>query len=331
MRTDKSQTGFTFVQVLAVGAIVFAVVAFTGLPSLAKVVRRQDDDPQHESLQNVRQLGLASLMYSGDYDDQMPLLINGSYRNMQDVKDGVNTKFKEERADAWPLLIMPYIKTRRLFVDPTRGDQEGIWSAPAIAATDKAYASDAKNTFRNQDQFPMYGLNYLFLSPAVIPKDKVGRANAMDFMRGESHATTEIDDPSGTVWFTASKHYGDQKRGFFVVNAPGMWQNIPNKKNYVIFSGETPCSGDWCREANTSSPGNLQETNSAYFNNQQRTPVVFIDGHCKLMTDVALTAGTTYLTAAANDGARPNSNLGGCVIVDKSRYLWNSNDNFFEK
>ncbi len=227
-------------------------------------------------------------------------------------------------------MIDPYIKTRQMFVDPTRGDEEGIWSGPPISAKDHLYGA-AQNTYRNQDQFPMFGINYLFLAPGVIPANKLNSAHPMDFMRGETHMTTEIDDPSGTVWFTASKHYGDKKRGFFAVNAPGMWQTIPAKKQYVIFAGSTPCSGDWCREANTSKPGALQETNSVYFNDQQKTPVVFIDGHCKLMTDVALTDGTSYLTAVPNDGARPKSNLGGCVITDKAHYLWNSNENFYEK
>lgn len=328
MRTQKSQAGFTLVQVLGIGTTILAAVAITGPRTLANIARQDTDNPQHQSLQNVRQIGLGGIMYSSDYDDEMPILINGSYRNMQDVKDGVNTTFKEQRADTWTILINPYMKTRQMFVDPTRGDAEGIWSGAPLSAKDRLYRS-AKNTYRNQDQFPMYGMNYLFTAPGVIPKNKLRQANPMDFMQGEAHTITEADDPSGTVWFTGSKHYGDQKRGFFVVNAPGMWQTLPKQKNYVVFAGATPCSGDWCREANTSTPGALQETNSAYFNDQQKTPVVFLDGHCKLMTDVALTDGTNYLTASPNDGAKPKSNLGGCAIVDKSRYLWNLNDDYY--
>ncbi len=95
MRLEKSQTGFTFVQVLAVGVIALAAVVSTGLPSLATLARQQENDPQHLALTNIRQIGLASLMYAGDYDDTMPLLINGSYRNMQDVKDGEKPSLKK--------------------------------------------------------------------------------------------------------------------------------------------------------------------------------------------------------------------------------------------
>ena len=64
----------------------------------------------------------------------------------------------------------------------------------------------------------MYAINYMFCSPGVIPKDKIGKSNAMDFMTGEAHGFTEADDPSGTVFFVPSRYYGASAQGYFVAS-----------------------------------------------------------------------------------------------------------------
>src|SRR6185369_11283539 len=102
-------------------------------------------------------------------------------------------------------------------------------------------------TYRNQNRFPFFGVNYMYLSPLRIPKDKRKLPDAVNYAVSEAHGFEEADDPSGTVYFTESQRAPDDAtRGFFVVNAPGMWPAFAGNKNgYVAFWSGTAGSGDW--------------------------------------------------------------------------------------
>ena len=175
-------------------------------------------------------------MYGGDYDDTIPLTTNGWLSRMQDVGDRLKTDKGNvhltvnspapgtqdfpakdaaggQRTDAWPLLVMPYIKSRGLFISPQRGDLHNIWSHEARPSTDPDYDPDGA-TYRNQNRFPMYGMNYMFCSPLRVPKNKRGLSDAINYAVSESHTFTEADDPSGTVFFTDSQRaLDDPTRG----------------------------------------------------------------------------------------------------------------------
>ena len=60
-------------------------------------------------------------------------------------------------------------------------------------------------------------------------------------------------------------------------------------------------------------------------NYQDGTVVAWVDGHAKYMKAGALAAGTDYGTAVPNG----LDNGGGARIVDKSKYLWNLDENYF--
>ena len=160
-------------------------------------------------------------------------------------------------------------------------------------------------------------------------------------MEGEAHTFVEADDPSGTVFFTqsfrgyipkdSSDVYGtpDFGRGFFVVNAPGLWALLSvDSVSYVILWTGTNCSGDWCgqvREGSTTQ----RRTNFVYpGNGSALTSVAFLDGHIRSMSDVQLADGTSYLTAEPQDAGTSYFG-GGAEIVDKNRYLWNLTNNYY--
>ena len=174
---------FTLIELLVVIAII-AILAAILFPVFAQAKKAAK---KAASAQNNRQMALAGLMYAGDYDDSLCVMINGPYRDLRNTQDGVLTSYNEQRTDGWPLLLSPYIKSRGLFIDPGRGDVIGIWSGPALASQDVGYIA-GKNTYRNQSRFPMYGINYLFDSPLLIPASKMADATPTDFMAGLSHA-----------------------------------------------------------------------------------------------------------------------------------------------
>jgi prepilin-type processing-associated H-X9-DG protein len=134
--------------------------------------------------------------------------------------------------------------------------------------------------------------------------------------RASSSKAADADDPSGTVFFTESQHsMTDTTRGFFVINAPGMWAAFAkNKDGYVAFWNGTAGSGDWSRENATSS------TNFVYLGYNGGCNATFLDGHVSYYHDLALAAGTDYSSAT------PKSDGSGATIIDKTHYLWNFSD-----
>jgi prepilin-type N-terminal cleavage/methylation domain-containing protein/prepilin-type processing-associated H-X9-DG protein len=327
---------FTLIELLVVIAII-AILAAILFPVFAQAKKAAK---KAASAQNNRQMALAAIMYGGDFDDAIPVMVNGDFRNLKNVRDGALTQYGEQRTDGWPLLLAPYIKSRGLFIDPGRGDVPGIWRGPALATNDAGFDA-LKNAYRGQSRFPMYGINYLFLSPLLIPSAKLTDATPSDFMSGESHSFTEADDPSGTIFYTESQRGNvttaaqpvlgelDTTRGFFGVNAPGLWDVLVSSSiPYVIFWAGSECSGDWCGDRDAATAGRQKESNSVYIGYNDGANATFLDGHVKYMKDNALCAGTNYLTATPHS-IDPTANGGGATITDKAAYLWNLRDFYY--
>src|SRR2546423_287664 len=105
---------FTLVELLVVITIIaiLAAMLFPVFAQAKKAARKT------ASAQNNREIALAGLMYGGDYDDTICVMINGRWRDVENVRDGVNTSYGAGRTDGWPLLVVPYIKSHGLFIDP---------------------------------------------------------------------------------------------------------------------------------------------------------------------------------------------------------------------
>lgn len=331
----NKQAGLSLAETILIAAIVMIVFAVLFVPLTSQGGYRMAK--RAASAQNNRQVALAGIMYGMDYNDVMPLTTNGWLSRMQNVRDGDKTvdcpapgtqdfpakgAAGGQRTDAWPMLLQPYIKSRGLYTNPYLADVHNIFSSPVKAVKDAGYDPEGA-TYRNQNRFPFYGMNYMFVSPLRIPKSKRGLPDAVNYAVSESHKFTEADDPGATVFFTESQRsMTDHTRGFFVINAPGMWPAFANNKNgYVAFWTGTAGSGDWVGLPKPS-------TNFVFtqFESRVGCNATFLDGHVKFMTPAAITIGTDYLTAAA--GAQGHSGS-GAKIIDKSKYLWNLTDKNF--
>lgn len=303
-------------------------------------VLRQTTLAHRDNAVNLRKIARAASAYSADADDRIPIVINGRYRSLLNVRDGELTRFGEQRSDQWPLILLPYLKDRQIYTDPLRIDENGIFSGPPLASNDPGYVATG-NTFRNQNRFAFYGVNYLFLSPFRIPDEAMASYAPTDFMVGQAHAYFEADKPSKTVMYTVStrgyiptsigNEVGvlDKTRGFSVVNPPGMWHMVASSVPYVMFWTGGVCSGDWCGDADTVTPGEQRTQNFNYMDPKTGgTNTAFLDGHVRFMSDVDLAVGTDYLTATPFDNGTGYFG-GGATITDKSQYLWNLNENFY--
>jgi len=327
---------FTLIELLTVIAII-AILAAILFPVFAQAKRAAK---KAASSQNNREMALANVMYSTDYDDTICVMINGAWRSLKNVHDGELTSYNEQRTDAWPLLVLPYIRSRGLFTDPGRGDVHNIYGTAPLTPTDAHYDQYGA-TYRNQNRFPMYGVNYLFVSPLLIPASKMSDPTPTDFMVGESHTFGEADDPSGTVFYTESQRgyqptsltdsIGalDSSRGFFGVNAPGLWEVLVSSTvPYVIFWTGTNCSGDWCGDADSTTVGRQTRENFVYTGYNEGCNASFLDGHLKFYKASQLAAGTDYLSSTPQDGGS-GAFGGGANITDKTHYLWNLSSNYY--
>jgi len=294
---------------------------------------------------NLKKLAQAAAHYSQDADGYIPIFMNGRFRDIKNVRDGVLTSYGEQRTDMWPLILAPYLKDRSGYVDPERGDQFGIWSAAPLATSDPGY-NPYGNTYRNQNRFPMFGVNYLFLSPMLVPASKLSDAQPTDLMVSGAHQFSEADDPANTVFYTESQRgyvpttttdtVGtiDSARGFVGINAPGLWEVLIEEQyegiNPIPFWNGANCSGDWCgTDIDPVHPGKQTEENYFYKNpSSSGNNVLFLDLHQSFKTATALAAGTDYLTATPQDGGS-GAFGGGANITNKAAYIWNLDENYY--
>jgi prepilin-type N-terminal cleavage/methylation domain-containing protein/prepilin-type processing-associated H-X9-DG protein len=271
---------FTLIELLVVIAII-AILAAILFPVFAQA---KASAKRSASLSNVKQHATASHIYSADYDDQMVMMMNGSYTYL-------GSPTATQRTDSWVFATEPYRKNLQLLVDPVGTDESNIFSGGGPFAW-----------FRNQNLFPYYGLNYLFLSPW----------NNCAF--AESKSGTAASDVAQTVLFTQSRHPTyTQKLGYFTSTAPGMYPIIYPHPIYCIWTG-----AGWSKKP--AATPNVPYTAEINIKSGEGANVAWLDGHAKYMKDGALAAGTDYGTSTDPTLTK---------IVDKSKYLWNLDDDYF--
>lgn len=283
--------GFTLIELLVVIAII-AILAAILFPVFAQAKAAAK---RTASLNNIKQLGTAANIYGADYDDMIPIFLSGAWANTSAAVG--NT---DQRARFLIEILNPYVKNYQLFADPVRGDANGYFGGGPTGAT-------PPRTFRNQGRFSMYGFNYMFLSP--WPNCDVS----------EGRSFTQATEPSGTVMFSSSRLFTvNHTQGYFMSNPPGMWPIIAPHPVYCIIYDGSVGSGNWSK---ANPQGRI--TSSTYVDTADGTTVNFLDSSAKYLKEGALAAGTDYGSASASNAAE------GAVINDKSRYLWNLDDNFF--
>ena len=104
------KNGFTLIELLVVIAIV-AILAAILLPALSKARERAR---QSVCINNLKQIGLATLMYVQEWDDRMPVCKSLWPMASDPTEDSVDDPES-------PLVVLkPYIKDLKVFVCPSR-------------------------------------------------------------------------------------------------------------------------------------------------------------------------------------------------------------------
>jgi prepilin-type N-terminal cleavage/methylation domain-containing protein/prepilin-type processing-associated H-X9-DG protein len=293
---QRIQNAFTLIELLVVIAII-AILAAILFPvfAQAKLAAKKT-----VSLSNLKQIALSSLMYSNDYDDYLVLYASGNADNVDGSGAG-------PAADTWVYELQPYMKSLGIMVDPSNGDPQGVFSGGIYS------------TRINQNKFPSYGLNYIFLAPWIWDNN----TGACDLVQAQN--ATGATHPATTIWFSESQQpildadnnatgTGHTQYGWRLITAPGAYTTVLLSANYCTWGGM-----DWAKLGDGVHGPFTAEASTRYNGGNN----AFLDGHAKFLTTDAQTAGTTYGTSAYTAAS---NNTGQDSIVDYTKYLWSYND-----
>lgn len=278
--------GFTLIELLVVIAII-AILAAILFPvfAQAKVAAKGA-----ASLSNSKQLTLAHLMYAGDHDDVA--VPDETWGNpVAPVWYGVEgTEF-----EAWGWLILPYIKSGELFLDP-------LTSAPTVY-TSLGFSNEVSYSYEG-----LWGYNYTVWSPVYNVDVEPWPRSPRSF--------TSVGEPAGTVLMAGKTNpdvwfgvwYGERTKSSSGSVEPPDCNNAPSVCffNWGYYDFLTDTYG-FTSEVEGSRTGTvaLRKSGSAI--------VAFGDGHVASMKPGSLAAGTNW-----------NRDLPGddLVVTDVSKYLW---------
>jgi prepilin-type N-terminal cleavage/methylation domain-containing protein/prepilin-type processing-associated H-X9-DG protein len=290
---------FTLIELLVVIAII-AILAAILFPVFAQAKKQAK---KVASLSNSKEVGLAELMYMNDSDDNFVLAANAcnTYPGTTTACPAMTAQVKTigtGHADTWVYLTQPYIKNFGIMVDPGIGDNGGL-------------ILGASSTVANQDLYPEYGYNYMFLSPWYNCESNLSR--------NESVAV----HPSSTVMFTTSQGFTTSpQHGWYDANPPGAWPITSPAPFACIWWDGNPGSGNWSANPlatqpiyNIPLPSHVTSSSRAW-NTYNGANVVWVDGHAKFGTDGYLASGTDYGTASIGNAAS------GATILNVNNYLW---------
>ncbi len=145
--------GFTLIELLVVIAIIAILAAI-----LFPVFARAREAARKASCQsNLKQIGLAIRMYTQDYDETMPFLVNGSSWNWHQT-DWINQTY-------WGYFYQPYAKNEKIWACPSAQAQKNSsyglsgyldgnsFSRPQNPGVSDAAVSDPANTIVCHDSY----------------------------------------------------------------------------------------------------------------------------------------------------------------------------------
>lgn len=291
----KRKVGFTLIELLVVIAII-AILAAILFPVFAQV---REKARQITCISNEKQLGLAFMQYSQDYDEKMVLYRTDGWF----TGDSIN----------WACLLRTYTKV------------------PIYGAGSLVHCPDLEADFYHQfagtptnggdvwsSNFVNYAYNVDYLNPN---KDCGNFASGSGLVWwGPPAALSAMESPSQTVFLVDAKPDVILSSGAYypndAVDPPG--GNVGGPSNSHTCSLDGWGVGDFGEISGLGGAHGMADTETNIFDprHQNGGDVVFCDGHAKRLTPGAAAAGTDW---------NPSKADGSVLITDLTQDLWSLN------
>lgn len=258
----RCRKAFTLIELLVVIAII-AILAAILFPVFAQA---KSAAKKSASMSNLKQAGLAGVLYIGDYDDTMFLAVSTRYAS--DALGGAypSACFGPGASAVcrfgYPIMLQPYSKNSDMFLCPM----------------DKALDPTTPGRFDKKDAmywyymgtFPSYGMNVTYLN---TPKFDPTWGSDYD-----AKSATSFNSPAETVLFAeaAAKDYPLPNGGVFTTDI-GYYRVLPPTGGPSPYGGFTT-SADWLKFPATSA----RSTGQIYGRFDRKSALVaWLDGHVK--------------------------------------------------
>jgi prepilin-type N-terminal cleavage/methylation domain-containing protein/prepilin-type processing-associated H-X9-DG protein len=291
----KIARAFTLIELLVVIAII-AILAAILFPVFAQAKAMAKATA---SVSNAKQLILASLSYSADFDDRAVLSQKWEATQTNDSARPVDAGW----ITLWTYSLQPYMKSKDVHDDPAgprwRIRTESAWTEP-----------------QSHTNMPGFGYNSTCFSYYAITDWSSSRQVY------QTENMTQLADPANTIQFTASMvQYVDSQYGFYWVlggtNAGWVsWGNVDSPACFQLF--DRWCGGGWGNNYNwttlinsVADDTNGRRSGGVSMRVARQGVFAFADGHVKRLSLSRAAAGTNW-----------TPDIASVSLTDVTKYMW---------